>query len=95
MARSAPPRRRQAPRPGPQLVDAPAFTITADDPFAAGLVMLWACLRNGDTAGALDEFNSLVQSESAQGFEGNPDTANADRAADLAQQMEDWLEPSN
>ena len=89
-------RRREERRPRQvRQVDAPSFTLTAEDPFAAGLVMLWACLRNGDTAGALDELNNLVQSEAAQAFEDAPDAENADQARALSEQMEDWSEPGD
>lgn len=70
----------------------PSFTIDAEDPIASGLVMIWACFRNGDLAGALREFNDLAQSEAVQAFEDAPDEANAARAVTLAEDMEDWTD---
>jgi len=86
------PRRRQ---PREEGADAPMFSITAEDPMAAGLVMIWAAFRNGDLAGALREFNDLAQSEAAQDYEKAPDTANVARAVSLAEAMEDWTDTSD
>lgn len=70
----------------------PTFTIDARDPLAAGVVMMWACFRNGDLAGALAEFNDLAQSEAAKGFEDAPDENNAARAVELSEAMEEWTD---
>lgn len=68
----------------------PTFTIDARDPLAAGVVMMWACFRNGDLVGALAEFNDLAQSEAAREFEETPDEHNAARAVELSEAMEEW-----
>lgn len=45
--------------------DEPMFVLLARDPLADRLVELWAEIRGGNTFGALDVFNSLLQSEDA------------------------------
>jgi hypothetical protein len=68
----------------------PSFLLTADDPIAPHMVVMWACFMNGDVVGALGEFNAIVQ-------DFDPDEsdviANAERVAaavTVGEEMEGW-----
>lgn len=65
----------------------PVFILTARDEFAPHLVMIWACLRNGDLEGALNEFNTLVQ-EHAGPYCEDPQEDLAKEAVEIAEAME-------
>lgn len=71
-------------------VEKPLFALHADDDCAPHLVMMWACFKNGDLAGALDEFNRLAQDVLPK-YEDNPaDPEVVQGAVGCAEAMEDW-----
>ena len=68
----------------------PSFLLEAADPLAPGLVLMWACLVNGDVLGALDAFNSLAQSADVEAYEENPQEEAGQAAVAIAQEMAKW-----
>lgn len=70
--------------------DSPAFTLVTGDPIAPAMVVMWACFRNGDLAGALDEFNRIAQ-DHVDTFADNPTPeAVVQGAVAVAEAMEEW-----
>lgn len=81
-------RRPQAKRTTRRDEPAPAFVLTAEDPLSPRLVMIWACVKNEDIIGALDEFNAIVQEiVGAEDFERAPDPV-VQAAVQIAEDME-------
>lgn len=81
-------RRKTTPRSGSMNREAPSFTLLGEDPLSPKLVMIWACVKNGDLAGALDEFNAIAQDIIPE-FEENPIPDDAvQEAVAIAEAME-------
>ena len=73
-----------------EAVEQPLFALMADDPIAPNLVLVWACVKNGDAHGALDEFNRMIQ-EKAQLYEDTPAPDEVVQGAvACAEAMEEW-----
>jgi hypothetical protein len=72
--------------------DEPMFTLLARDPAASHLVVMWACIRNGDTEGALQEFNSIVQDIGPTYAEFPEKPEKIAEAIAVAEAMEAWRE---
>jgi len=81
--------RRQTSKPRAARSDAaPAFCLTADDELSPPMVMMWACFKNGDLHGALEEFNTIAQDIMGdEGFEPSPDSV-VQAAVAVAEEME-------
>lgn len=68
----------------------PLFALMGDDPIAPHLVVMWACIKNGDTAGALNELNTIVQ-DYGEEYEQRPASQDViAHAIAVAEAMEAW-----
>lgn len=76
----------------PEAAQQPLFALMGEDPIAPNMVVMWACFKNGDVAGALNEFNSIVQ-DHAETYENNPVPEDVvQNAVACAEAMEAWQE---
>lgn len=73
-----------------EAVEQPMFPLMGDDPIAPPMVIMWACFKNGDLEGALDEFNRIAQDFVGQYAESPADPATVANAVACAEAMEEW-----
>lgn len=77
---------------GAALPDEEYFMLLARDPIAAGLAMIWASIRVGDAAAAMENFTRLCDPSLMRHYQAHPDTAKSEEAVGVAQRMVAWRE---
>lgn len=72
------------------LDDEEVFVLLARDPLAPWLVAIWASVRVGNVAAALDNFRMMASEDLLKHYRDNPDVAKSREAMNVVQQMMDW-----
>lgn len=70
--------------------DEEVFVLLARDPLAPWLVAIWASVRVGNVAAALDNFRMMASEDLLSFYRANPDVAKSREAMSVVQQMMDW-----